>query len=323
MDIFPKPKDFVPPSASPSQPVTLDQTREKTSAVIKFIRIFLLALIVIGVSLSVSQRYWVPPLVNFILGSQAELNTQSVTVASTSVDVQVTEPNEFVTYKNTELGFSIVYPKTAYKYATGCTFNEARQSYEFTRSTSTEDGQVPLQTFVQGKTVYLDFAYFYDLIQKESGSPIYSQCLKQAMPEYLVRYLNKTPYPNDFIDDEPISVTIEVVSSTQVAKAIALALVKSSSGGYCNEVVMTPATQSGVFDLKPVLPAKDNSQTDEIPPSCDYVPHIKYSPTEARVAIIKNGPHQYCPFSHDGSPNSFFDSACYNKQIETSFLFLR
>ncbi|MDB5189921.1 MAG: hypothetical protein JWN49_247 [Parcubacteria group bacterium] len=318
MDISSEPPDVALSPLVPIDSVSSTEPSKAPHARVRLTHIFLLVLIIIGASLLISQKYWIPSLVNFLLYHQTESNIQTGTDVSTT-----TESNGFITYKNTALGFSIVFPKTAYKNEIGCTFNNDRQSYEFQTATSTEAGQVPLQALAKGNIVYVDFAYFYDLIQKESGSPIYSHCLKQTMPEYLARYLNKTPYPNDFSDDEPISITVENASSTQAAEAIAIASTKSASGNYCSEVVMTPATQRGVFDFSPKIPPIDTSQSDGIGPSCDYVPRIKYSPTAAKIVIIKDGPHQYCPFSHDGFANSFFDPTCYNRQIDTSFLFLQ
>jgi hypothetical protein len=95
MDISPEPQSSVPNTSTiPPQPpvsptisaATVTPGRQQPSAFIKFVRIFLLILIIIGVGLLCTQKYWVSPFVNLILNS--EQKPASILKVSTSGSTQ-------------------------------------------------------------------------------------------------------------------------------------------------------------------------------------------------------------------------------------------
>ena len=64
------------------------------------------------------------------------------------------------------------------------------------------------------------------------------------------------------------------------------------------------------------LPSTYQESTDGPDPCVGYSPTIKYSPQLNEVAVIIDGPNQYCPFEK-------FDGTCYMNQIASSFRFLQ
>lgn len=74
---------------------------------LKFIRIFLLILIILGVVALATQKSWVPRLVEYILSNE---NTPAV--MSPAENEQQTKEDEYVSYKSSEYSPEFVYPKS-------------------------------------------------------------------------------------------------------------------------------------------------------------------------------------------------------------------
>ncbi|OHA79652.1 MAG: hypothetical protein A2675_03125 [Candidatus Yonathbacteria bacterium RIFCSPHIGHO2_01_FULL_51_10] len=75
---------------------------------IKFIRIFLLILIVIGIGLLATQKTWVPKVVDVIL--KTENNQQQISIISDS-KIETQDPTkDWKTYTNTKYGYEFKYP---------------------------------------------------------------------------------------------------------------------------------------------------------------------------------------------------------------------
>ncbi len=300
------------------------------STTIKAIRIFLLVLIVIGLGLIATYKFWVPKLVDSIIGSQV-LVPSSVTVGSENIVAEgtfvasSTNP-DFNTYTNNRLGFSMQIPKEASNSVGSCAYfttnpytGDADHSYRLVSTTT------PLTVVTEGNKAYLDFSWMYDLTGSSSvqvppyGGYLYyfSGCVKQDISEYLPIWIQYPNDPSKFSRTKPIQIYIKSATSTQAAETIVLNEFENFSGGGCSYSVQTSAdVQQGVTDLSEQLPSTYQESTDGPDPCIGYSPTIKYSSQLNEVAIIVDGPNQYCPFGKT-------DGTCYMNQIASSFRFLQ
>lgn len=91
--------------------------RPQSSAAIRFIRIFLLVLIIIGIGLLCTIHFWVPKLVERLVPSYVPA----------VIDVSTTQIKEYKTYKNSEPPFSVQYPHD-YSVDSNYTYGELEES---------------------------------------------------------------------------------------------------------------------------------------------------------------------------------------------------
>jgi hypothetical protein len=81
----------------PLPPQGVEVIKPAASPFIRFIRIFLLVLIVIGLGLIATQKMWVPKVVEIILGPQQEFVTPASTVVSAHV-AAVATPRGYISF---------------------------------------------------------------------------------------------------------------------------------------------------------------------------------------------------------------------------------
>jgi hypothetical protein len=84
-------------------------SKPEVSALIKFVRIFLLILIIIGIGLICTINFWVPQLVTIILGSESSHPTQNVVLSQIPTSVSSTAP----THESNSVNLGDALPKAS------------------------------------------------------------------------------------------------------------------------------------------------------------------------------------------------------------------
>jgi len=177
-------------------------------------------------------------------------------------------------YINHELGFSIKVPKEVTHPDGACFWNEAEGDHSY----RTEDAVVPIKIFEERKKVYVSTEYFYKLIDviEEGGRNYYSDCKK------VENSLEKLKDP-EYYRQRVWEIAVGSVRSEGELDGF----VKEVFGSGCHADERSPASQSGVFDVR-----IGGDYMDEHPKTTCFVNYgyvLKYFPEERKVVAWIKG----------------------------------